>query len=56
MAKKEQQPDAAPEYTGDAYWGKGGRFVIDPKTGKRIPAEQYKPDSINKTEEVENAD
>lgn len=57
MAKKEQQPDAAPEYTGDAYWGKGGRFVIDPKTGKRVPAEQYKPEPVNTSnQEVNNAD
>lgn len=55
MAKKEQPP-AAPDYTGDEHWGKGGRYVIDPKTGKRIPAEQYKPDSVNKPEEVSNAD
>lgn len=60
MAKKEQpaepQPAAAPDYTGDEHWGKGGRYVIDPKTGKRIPAEQYKPDPVNEPEEVSNAD
>lgn len=55
MAKKEQPP-AAPDYTGDEHWGKGGRFVIDPKTGKRIPAERYEPDSVNKPEEGNNAD
>jgi len=25
-------------YVGDEHWGKGGRYVIDPATGARVPA------------------
>lgn len=38
---EDNQPDApVPEhdFTGDPYWGKGGRYVVDPATGKRMPA------------------
>lgn len=27
--------------TSDEYANKGGSYIIDPKTGKRVPAEQY---------------
>lgn len=23
------------------HWGKGGRYVIDPASGKRVPADQF---------------
>jgi hypothetical protein len=26
------------EFIGDEYWGQGGRYVVDPATGKRSPA------------------
>jgi hypothetical protein len=26
------------DFTGDEYWGKGGRYVVNPATGKREPA------------------
>ena len=26
------------DFTNDPYWGKGGRYVVDPKTGVRSPA------------------
>lgn len=25
-------------HRGDSHWGRGGRFVIDPKSGQRVPA------------------
>ena len=62
MAKKEQDHNPQPDFVGDEHWGKGGRFVVDPKTGKRIPAEQYKPAQVNKSlqlnkpDEVSNGD
>lgn len=27
-----------PDFTRDPYWGKGGRYVVNPVTGKREPA------------------
>lgn len=56
MAKPKAQPEQQ-DYTGDEHWGKGGRFVIDPITGKRVPAEKYQPEAIDKPdEELNNAD
>lgn len=26
-------------HIGDPHWGKGGRYVVDPATGKRVPAD-----------------
>ena len=31
-------PAAQPDFTGDEHWGRGGRYIVDPLTGKRIPA------------------
>ncbi|SFK92094.1 hypothetical protein SAMN05216302_102114 [Nitrosomonas aestuarii] len=55
MAKKEQ---ATPQdFTKDKHWGKGGRFVVDPKTGERIPADQYKPLPTDQSDkELNNVD
>ena len=36
-----EQPAAVPDpfaHVGDEHWGKGGSYVTDPKTGKRVPA------------------
>lgn len=27
-----------PDFTDCPYWGMGGRYVVDPATGKRVPA------------------
>ncbi len=35
MSDKKQ---AAPDFTKDPYWGKGGRYVVNPDTGLREPA------------------
>lgn len=32
-----------PDLTACPYWGKGGRYVIDPATGNRVPAGQPAP-------------
>ena len=26
------------DFTDDPYWGKGGSYIVDPLTGKRVPA------------------
>lgn len=26
------------EFKNDPWWGKGGRYVVDPQTGQRMPA------------------
>lgn len=31
-------PQAENDFTGDEFWGRGGRYVVDPATGKRSPA------------------
>lgn len=31
-------PAAQPDFTGDEHWGRGGRYIVDPLTGKRVPA------------------
>lgn len=47
MAKEKQQTNTQPEpsagvdpfaHVGDEHWGKGGRYIVDPATGKREPA------------------
>lgn len=30
--------DKKPDFTKDPHWGKGGRYVVNPATGKREPA------------------
>ncbi len=32
------EPVPVRDYTGDEHWGIGGRYVIDPLTGRRVPA------------------
>lgn len=34
MSKSDKETD----FTKDPYWGKGGRYVVNPATGKREPA------------------
>ena len=29
---------SAPDFTEDEFWGKGGNYVVDSVTGKRVPA------------------
>ena len=36
MSDKKQP--AEPNFTKDPYWGKGGRYVVNPLTGQREPA------------------
>lgn len=36
----EPPPPAAPDYTRDPHWGRGGRYVIDPQTGARVPRQE----------------
>lgn len=43
---------ADPDYINDGHWGKGGRYIFDPATGKRIPA----PDEEAMQPAVENTD
>lgn len=33
-------PKAVPvgDYIGDEHWGIGGRYIVDPHTGRRVPA------------------
>lgn len=38
MSKEQQQADSA--WIGDAHWGKGGRYVLDPATGIRTPVSE----------------
>jgi len=26
------------DFIDDPWWGKGGRYVVDPETGRRVPA------------------
>jgi hypothetical protein len=36
----ENKPEAGPhvpDHLNDEHWGKGGQFVVDPATGKRVP-------------------
>lgn len=30
---------AAPDYSNCPYWGRGGRYVYDPQTGRRTPVD-----------------
>ena len=33
----ENEKAAAPDFTDCPYWGVGGRYVVDPATGRRVP-------------------
>ncbi len=35
----------------DEFAGVGGSYVVDPKSGKRIPAKDYKPDEAAPAQE-----
>lgn len=35
---KDNPPPLVTDYVGDEHWGKGGRYIVDPATGKRVPA------------------
>ncbi|HJW23760.1 MAG TPA: hypothetical protein VJ576_02590 [Rhodocyclaceae bacterium] len=32
-------------FIGDEHWGKGGRYIIDPATGRRVPAPDTTPEA-----------
>jgi len=38
----------------DEYWGQGGSYLLDPKTGKRKLIERTKPAQPSKPDEVES--
>ncbi|MCB1908810.1 MAG: hypothetical protein KDH15_15700 [Rhodocyclaceae bacterium] len=37
--KKKAKPHDPFAHVGDEHWGKGGSYVIDPASGKRVPVE-----------------
>ncbi len=40
MSEQQKQPG---DFTGCPHWGKGGRFVVDPATGQRVPVVEQEP-------------
>lgn len=43
MTRKDTLPPTPPEqapadYVGDEHWGRGGRYIVNPQTGRREPA------------------
>lgn len=46
------------DFIDDPYWGKGGRYVVDPETGKRVPVppEPSAPGAANETPEASTAE
>ena len=44
---------AQPDFTGCPHWGKGGRYLYDPATGKRTPAPAA-AESAAATESIES--
>lgn len=38
-------PSPPPSHIGDEHWGKGGRYVKDPATGRRAPAPEQPDES-----------
>lgn len=41
------------DFINDPYWGKGGRYVVDPETGKRMPAPPEPIESVAANETAE---
>ena len=37
---------ATPDFTACPYWGQGGRYVVDPATGQRIPVTEGSADPV----------
>lgn len=38
-----EQMNKAGDFTDCPNWGKGGRFVVDPTTGQRVPVVEEEP-------------